>query len=383
MAMKRAFRVLLALAALVPATMTGPAHASEPPIRHVFTIMLENQEMVTTFGAGQVGWPYLARTLPLMGAFVPNYFGTGHNSLDNYIAMVSGQGPNADTQSDCEDATTMGDNGHFRIDADGQAIGTGCTYPPQIASIATQLTDRGYTWKGYMEDMDARPGVRRTTCQGPFTATQIENPVPAGNPKASPSYRAKHNPFVYFHSIFDDLAYCDARDVPLTGFANDLKSEATTPNFSFIVPNQCDDAHDFPTCADGSRGGPQRASRWLKTYVPLILASPAFKHDGLLIITFDEGIIPLSCCGEPKGANLGPKENNGGSYGPLTRFATGGGQTGAIFISRFIKPRTVSYHSYNHYSYLRSMEDLFGLPHLGYAARPGLRPFGTDIYTAS
>ena len=51
-------------------------------------------------------------------------------------------------------------------------------------------------------------------------------------------------------------------------------------------------------------------------------------------------------------------------------------------ISKFIKPRTLSIERYNHYSYLRSMEDLFGLEHLGYAAVPGLRPFGTDIYNA-
>ena len=382
-AMRRFAGIALALATLAPA-FGGiiPARAALPPIRHVFTIMLENQEMVTTFGAGQVGWPYLARTLPLMGAFVPNYFGTGHNSLDNYIAMVSGQGPNADTHSDCEDATTMGDNGHFSFDADGQAIGVGCTYPVSVQSIATQLAAKGFTWKGYMEDMDARPGVKRQTCQGPFTANTIESPVPPGNPKPTPSYRAKHNPFVYFHNIFDDLAYCDARDVPFTGFFHDLQSEATTPNYSMIVPDQCNDAHDFPTCADGTRGGPQRASQWLKVVVPKILASPAYKHDGLLIIVFDEGLLPLSCCGEKKAPNLAADNNNGGSYGPFTPLATGGGQTGAIMISKYIKPATLSLRFYNHYSYLRSMEDLFGLAHLGYAAQAGLRPFGADIYTA-
>jgi len=374
-------RLALSLSVLVPAVAT-PARAAHPPIRHVFTIVLENEEAAVTFGAGQVLWPYLARTLPLQGAFVPLYYGVGHNSLDNYIAMVSGQSPNRDTQSDCEDPTTMGDNGHFRIGGYGQAIGVGCTYPAQIGSIATQLTQRGFTWKGYMEDMDARPGVRRTTCQGPYTKTLIENPVPAGHPKTPDDYRAKHNPFVYFHSIFDDLAYCDARDVPLTGFAADLRSTATTPNFSFIVPNQCNDGHDIPTCSDGSLGGLQRSDAWLKVWIPRIMASPAYKRDGLIIVLFDEALYPSSCCHEPKGPNLGPNENNGGSYGVLTPFATGGGVTGAIFISKFIRPRTLSLRAYNHYSYLRSMEDLFSLPHLGYAAVPGLRPFGPDIYTA-
>jgi len=380
--MRRALAPLAVVLALITAG-NAPARASLPPIRHVFTIVLENNEAAVTFGAGQVAWPYLARTLPLQGAFVPFYYGVGHSSLDNYIAMVGGQSPNPATQDDCEEPTTMGEGGSFRIGEYGQAVGVGCTYPAQMGSIATQLTDRGLTWKGYMEDMDARPGVRRTTCQGPYTKSMIESPVPAGNPKTPDDYRIKHNPFVYFHSVFDDLAYCDARDVPLTGLAADLRSEATTPNFSFIVPNQCNDAHDTPTCSDGSLGGLQRANAWLKTWIPRIEASPAFKDDGLIIVTFDEALYPSSCCHERKGPNLGPDDNNGGSYGPFTPIANGGGMSGAILISRFIKPGTLSLRSYNHYSYLRSMEDLFGLPHLGYAGVPGLRPFGADIYSGS
>src|SRR5439155_15360551 len=98
--------------------------------------------------------------------------------------------------------------------------------------------------------------------------------------------------------------------------------------------------------------------------------------------TFDEALIPIWCCGEKKSPNLDSKQNNGGSYGPIfTPLARGGGQTGAIFISPFIKPATLSLTSYNHYSYLKSMENLFGLPHLGYAGSAGLRPFGHDIYS--
>ncbi len=69
----------------------------------------------------------------------------------------------------------------------------------------------------------------------------------------------------------------------------------------------------------------------------------------------------------------------------------GGGDTGAVLISPFIKPGTVSNNSYNHYSTLRTLEDIFqvgkasaGLDHdghLGYAAQPGLAPFGSDVFT--
>ena len=68
----------------------------------------------------------------------------------------------------------------------------------------------------------------------------------------------------------------------------------------------------------------------------------------------------------------------------------GGGDTGSVLISSYIKPGTSSYVYYNHYSWLRTMEDLFGvastspgldgLGHIGYAAQPGLAPFGPDVF---
>jgi hypothetical protein len=74
-----------------------------------------------------------------------------------------------------------------------------------------------------------------------------------------------------------------------------------------------------------------------------------------------------------------------------TSATNGGGDTGSVLISPFIKPGTVSTRWYNHYSWLRTMEDLFavsqhsrgldGKGHIGYAAQPGLTPFGTDIFT--
>jgi hypothetical protein len=369
----------LALAASLAAAPAARA-AGLPPIRHVFTIVLENSEFAENFGLGQAVSPYLSRELPMKGALIPNYFGTGHSSLDNYIAMVSGQGPNQKTQDDCDEPTTLGGTTGVTFNGDGQAIGAaGCTYPASVKEVGTQLTDAGFTWKGYMQDMDAQPGRKRTTCRGPYTRDVIESPVPAGHPKTPDDYKAKHNPFVYFHTVFDDLAYCDARDVPFDAFAADIASESTTPNFSFIVPNQCDDGHDNPTCTDGSQGGLPPVDAFLRKYVPMILDSPAFRRDGLLLITWDEGISGLGCCGEKKGPNLPSNRSNGQPWpDPLGQ---GGGQTGAIAISPFVAPGTVTPTPYNHYSYLRSMEDLFGLAHLGYAAADGLVPFGGDVYT--
>src|SRR5207247_7924968 len=90
----------LAVAAALAGTLALAAPASAiPPIRHVFIVVRENKDQATTFAAASPS-PYLARTLPTMGQLVPNYYGIGHLSLDNYIAMVSGQPPNAVTQAD-------------------------------------------------------------------------------------------------------------------------------------------------------------------------------------------------------------------------------------------------------------------------------------------
>src|SRR3954452_2190900 len=89
------------LALLVAAVATAPAHAAPPPIKHVFTIVLENENYDTTFGKDTKA-PYLAQTLTRRGLLLTHYFGIGHLSLDNYIAMVSGQSPNPSTQTDCQ-----------------------------------------------------------------------------------------------------------------------------------------------------------------------------------------------------------------------------------------------------------------------------------------
>ena len=59
----------------------------------------------------------------------------------------------------------------------------------------------------------------------------------------------------------------------------------------------------------------------------------------------------------------------------------GGDRTGALLISPFIQPGTVTSTPYNHYSLLKTLEDIFQVgAYLGYANQPGLVPFGTDIF---
>src|SRR4051794_26575433 len=84
------------LATAAPAAPAAPA----PGVRHVFVIVLENEDAAVTFGPGSPA-PYLATALPAQGQLLDQYYGIGHQSLDNYVAMLSGQAPNPQTQADC------------------------------------------------------------------------------------------------------------------------------------------------------------------------------------------------------------------------------------------------------------------------------------------
>ena len=364
---------LLALAAPAQARMPGGA----PPVGHVFVLVLENENASTTFGPDSPA-PYLSKTLPTLGAYVPEYYGVTHLSLGNSVAMVSGQGSNPQTQADCQIYTDFAGG---VIGPDGQALGNGCVYPATVKTIADQLTAKGLSWKGYMEDMGNDTTREAALCGRPQLNTR-DNTQTAS---ATDQYAARHNPFVYFHSIVDNGFYCEQHDVPLTQLPGDLSKARSTPSFSFITPDLCNDGHDGDgtpgSCADGGPGGLVAADSFLRTWVPRITGSQAFKHDGLLLITFDEaeaegGAADASaCCNEAQFPNT---PNNGGPVPGM-----GGGKVGAVALSPFIRGGTVTSHPYNHFSLLRSVEGLFGLPFLGYANTPNPGSFGTDVFTGT
>ena len=359
--MIRRLALLAALAGSVLGTWSTAASADVPHYDHVFIVVLENENASSTFG-DKTEIPYLANTLTAKGTYLPNYYATGHLSLDNYISMVSGQAPNAQTQADCEFYTDFFPG---TPTADGQYIGQGCVYPLGVQTIATQLEGAGYTWKGYMQDMG-------TPCRHPDVGS-MDN-----TQQATPEnqYAARHNPFVYFHSIIDNPT-CQANDVDLNQLYGDISSVATTPNNAFITPDLCNDGHDEP-CPDGAPGGMKQANGFLKDLIPQILGSPGYRDRGLIIVTFDEaeavpGQMPdaSACCNEQPGPNT---PNPGGPVpGP------GGGKIGAVLLSNCVQPGTVSKDPYNHYSLLRSVENNFDLPSLGYAGQTGLKAFDSGV----
>jgi hypothetical protein len=435
-----------------------------PPgaIQNVMVIDLENESFSATFGDPT---SYLNQTLAPQGELLKNYYATGHVSLDNYVAQVSGQSPNFVSNSDCIGSTgagTFNDVVPGTLDANqaafpGQVDGQGCVYPASVQTIGNQLdaaypttTDRN--WRVYAEDMGnvaARDGgtpdpLGGTDCAHPAqtsgqAADNTNSAVPADQ------YATRHNPMVYFHSVIDDAATCNRDVVPLgmvavgTGgapdafsghLAQDLASSATTPRFSFVSPNLCNDGHDSQcagTNAEGTTaGGLTAVNIWLKHWMPLILGSPAYRSGQMLVvITADEGNIWESSAGDsesagPNNANPGyspilnaPAINVGGghfityyqyfqslglmhnapapSVTPAAGTMPGGGQIGALLLNpSYVHVGTTdATGSYNHYSALRTYEDLLGITsggadgrgHLGFAA--SATSFGTDVFVDS
>jgi hypothetical protein len=380
-----ALSVALAACALglLAASAAAATRPPKPPkVKHVWVIMLENEGYVSTFGEPAAD-PYLASTLPSQGALLENYYATAHVSAPNYIALVSGQPPNAENQGDCQFFDDF--KGAVML-SNGVETGTGCVYPAEVPNIGDQLSAKKLTWKTYQEDMGNDPNREAAACGHPTLNTQDETQ------KAEPGdgYATRHNPFVYFHSVIDEINYCDKHVVALgsptgampaaalrgeTGLATDLATPAKTPKFSFITPNLCNDGHDFP-CTNQPSGASALADidAFLETWVPKITASQAYRENGLIEITFDEAADSETeaCCGEEPG----PGSPLPGITGP------GGGRVGALLLSPFIKPGTVSASEYNHYSSLASWESLLGLPRLAYAASVP-STFGSDVFTGA
>ena len=367
----RSVLAAVVLALSIGAAPEAAAAATLPPIRHVWVIDLENKSYTNALSGSN---DYIGKTLPSLGQVLTHSYAIGHASLDNYVGQVSGQSPNVITQADC---TRYTDVAPGIAGPGGQTVGEGCVYPPAVLTVADQVAAAHLTWKGYMEDMGNSPARDHTDARGACGHPVLNSSDGTQAATSGDQYATRHNPFMYFHSIID-TAQC-ANVVSLKPLAGDLASVATTPNYSFITPNLCNDGHDTgcagPDVAGKKDGGLVSTNRWLAKYVPMILASPAFRADGALIVTWDESDTSdaASCCGE----TAGPGSPLPGITG------AGGGHVATIVVSPFTKPGTTNATPYNHFSVLRSIEDIFGLSHLAAAGAAGVTPFGSDVFDAA
>jgi hypothetical protein len=352
----------------------GPAEAGSklPPVKHVFVVMLSGEPYASVFGPESKA-PYLAQTLERRGELLVRYYAVAHQQLANGIALISGQGPTPATAANCPTYTALAPT---TIGKGEQVEGEGCVYPPTTATLPGQLEVKRLTWRAYVQGTD-EAGAGAPACAHPA----LGQPDPTSAPASPSPYATFRNPFVYFEGLSASPS-CAADDAGFGSLSADLASAKRTPSLSYIVPDRCHDGSPGP-CPGGGPGGLPAADEMLREVVPKILASPAYKQNGLLVITVDnapssgELADSSSCCAQPAFPNMPAPSGPAAALGP-----EGGGQVGALLLSPFVKGKSTSQEPYNHFSLLRTIEDLFGLKHIGYAGAAKVQSFEPSLFAA-
>jgi outer membrane biosynthesis protein TonB len=316
------------------------SEAEEPapeigPVKHVFVISLASSGYDAAFGATPQ-MPYLASTLRPQGDLLTNFKLLDDAALPNSVAAISGQPPNEQTKADCPTYTEA------------------CVYPVETLTVADQVYGIQFKWRAYLEGMTDASGQPGTCVHPEPEAAEVA--VPGG-------YSAKLNPFVYFHSLLD-LGDCATNDVPITGLEKDLKKADATANYSYISPNLC--SAGYPgQCPAGAPEGAAAADAFLANLVPKILASPAYKADGLLIVTFGA-------------ANPVPNPDPALPPTPATDR-----KVGTLLLSPFITPGSTDGAPYDPYSLLRTVEDIWGLTPLANAGGKKVKSLASQLASSN
>lgn len=286
---------------LAVAALAASLHAqSFPHYDHVFLIIMENENYRQIVGN---------RFAPILNALAKdygvatNYSGVADPSEPNYVAMLGGD--------------------FFGISSDDPYWFPGHTV--DAANLMSQLDQFGKTWKGYFQNMPY-PGYRGYCYPDKCN----------GIPDADTEYVAKHNGIVNFANLQNPTDF--AKMVPLQQLSVDLAA-GTVPNFSYIVPNECNDIHGAPPwCVDSNISGTVQQN-WLIAHgdkfvgqiVNQITSSSMWETgDNAIIVTFDEGESPTDLV--------------------FTVVISNHGQRG-------IQDDT----TYNHYSLLASLQQTFSL----------------------
>jgi hypothetical protein len=312
-----------------PAGATTPA-STATAVKHVFVIALTTNSYHAAFGSGSSAH-YLNHTLRPKGMLLSGYRTLGDTELPDYLALISGQSPNADTTGDCPVYAEFPSSA--KAQPGGQFRGSGCVYPDTALTIADQVTAAGKQWKAYIAGMNSSTCVHAdSNAADDATLTGTDS-----------DYATRHNPFIYFHSLLD-LGGCQSNDVGIQHLANDLRVAKRTPTYAYIAPGLCDEP-SATTCTGNKPTGLAGEDAFLKRWVPQILASTAYKQDGVLMIVFADG--------QP------PTDASAGAQRPV--------RTGALILSPLARRgRTIS-GRYNAYSVLRTVEDLLGYTPLVHA----------------
>jgi phosphatidylinositol-3-phosphatase len=281
-----------------PGSTPAPGSAV-PQFAHVLVVVEENHSFNQVIGNSVM--PYFNQLASNYG-LATQYYADAHNSLLDYFMLTTG-------------ATIAQDDNY---------VG-----PVTQDNVARALKAAGKTWRCYAESL---PSAGYT---GGDTGAYVKH----------------HNPFAYFSDVLNDPTQA-ANIVPFTQFATDV-ADGSLPDYSFIVPNVNDDAHNCPaglsTCTDNQMLA--AADQWLQANIDPLLKSASFQNS-LLIVTFDEG--------------------------DLSDDTHGGGQVATLIVSPQAKTGYQSPTLYQHESTLRLTMEALGVSDLPGAAATA--PEMTDFF---
>jgi acid phosphatase len=206
--------------------------ARVPRLKHVWVFVMENHSYDQIIGSPHA--PYTNRLAQRHG-MATRMWAVTHPSLPNYLAMISGS-----THGCKSDSCARGIRGR---------------------TLASQLARNGLKWRGYFEELPERG----------YTGDDVGN------------YVQHHNPFVYFRSITSKPR--QRRHIQRLHALR--RSLHHPPALSFIVPTNAHNMHD---------GSIQTGDRWLQRWVTLVRHSRAYRHNGTILIVWDEGHNDRSGC---------------------------------------------------------------------------------------
>jgi hypothetical protein len=336
--------------------LTASARAAEMPrYAHIFVIIAENKGFDQMMRDPTLT-PQLHRLAGEYG-HATQFFAEDHPSEGNYVAMVGGDtfGIKDDDAFFCRPVLK---NEFCEKSGRADYVDHSIT----ARSLPDQLTEKGLSWKAYLEDI---PAAGALVPRWPTRDYAIK-----GQPLEL--YAAKHNGFVNFKSVRDE-PYPELM-TRFVGFAQldaDLAS-GDMPNYAHIVPDQCNDMHglsgrdpNVPVDCGKDTGLIRRGDAEIGALVAKITGSKVWSAPGntAIVVTFDENddeerqTGPQGCCG----------------YDPKSLSNFGGGRIPTLVITNHGPRHIVDATPYNHYSLLRTTEEAFGiheyLAHAGDSAK--------------
>jgi phosphatidylinositol-3-phosphatase len=231
---------------------------------------------------GNSAMPYLNGLAQQYG-LATQYYADTHPSIGNYFMFTTGQ-------------ILTNDDGYMSTVSDD--------------NLVRHLASAGKSWKSYAEDLPSVGWI-------------------GGDRNA---YVEHHNPFSYFSDVRGTSQ--QANLVPFAQFQSDL-GNGQLPDFSFVIPNLNDDAHD---------GSLSQADKWLQQNIAPLLTSSQFQSGGLVIVVFDEA------------------EDTDGT--------NGGGQVAMVMAGPNVKSNFQSSTFYQHENLLKTITDYMGVDgNIGNASR--------------